>query len=69
MGRLASDINKAVRDLARVDWHHNNSIHKNMTQAIEDLIWDFSDTHHFEIGVEDLDKLLDAAKKTAMRWY
>ncbi|MBE6371802.1 MAG: type I restriction endonuclease subunit R [Lentisphaerae bacterium] len=69
MGRLASDINKAVRDLARVDWHHNNSIHKNMTQAIEDLIWDFSDDHHFDLDVDELDKMLDAARKIAIRWY
>lgn len=69
MGHLAADINKVVRDLARVDWHHNNSIHKHMTQAIEDLIWDFSDAHHFEINIEELDKFLDATKKTAMRWY
>ena len=69
MGQLAADINKAVRALARVDWHHNNSIHKNMTQAIEDLIWDFADDHHFEVDVDELDKMLDTAKKTAMRWY
>lgn len=69
MGQLAADINKAVRNLARVDWHHNNSIHKNMTQAIEDLVWDFADAHHFEVDVDELDKMLDTIKKTAMRWY
>ena len=69
MGQLAADINKAVRALARVDWHHNNSIHKNMTQAIEDLVWDFADAHRFEVDVDELDKMLDTVKKTAMRWY
>ena len=69
LGHLAANINQSIRNLARVDWHHNNSIHKNMTQAIEDLIWDFADAHHFEIAVDELDKMLETIKKTAMRWY
>ena len=69
MGQLAANINQSIRNLARVDWHHNNSIHKNMTQAIEDLIWDFADAHHFEVNIEELDKMLENTKKTAIRWY
>lgn len=69
VGVLASDINQAICENARVDWHHNNSIHKNMTQAIEDLIWDFADDHGFEMDMDELDKMLEITKKTAMRWY
>ena len=69
MGNLAMEINQAICELARVDWHHNNSIHKNMTQAIEDLIWDFADDHNFDIDMDELDKMLEITKKTAMRWY
>ncbi len=69
MGNLAIEINQAICELARVDWHHNNSIHKNMTQAIEDLIWDFADDHNFDIDMDELDKMLEITKKTAMRWY
>ena len=69
VGKLAFDINQAIGELARVDWHHNNSIHKNMTQAIEDLIWDFADDHGFDLNMDELDKMLEITKKTAMRWY
>ena len=69
LGGLAFEINQAIGDLARVDWHHNTSIHKNMTQAIEDLIWDFSDEHDFDLDMDELDKMLETTKKTAMRWY
>ena len=69
LGHLAANINQSIRNLARVDWHHNNPIHKSMTQAIEDLIWDFADVHHFEVPVDELDKMLETTKKTAMRWY
>ena len=40
-----------------------------MTQAIEDLIWDFADDHNFDIDMDELDKMLETTKKTAMRWY
>ncbi|MBE6394796.1 MAG: DUF3387 domain-containing protein, partial [Lentisphaerae bacterium] len=69
LGQMAMEINQAISELARVDWHHNNSIHKNMTQAIEDLIWDFADDHGFDLDMDELDKMLETTKKTAMRWY
>ena len=69
LGKMAVEINQAISELARVDWHHNNSIHKNMTQAIEDLIWDFADDHGFDLDMDELDKMLETTKKTAMRWY
>ena len=69
LGELASDINSAICELARVDWHHNNSIHKNMTQAIEDLIWDFADDHGFDLDMDELDKMLEVTKKAALHWY
>lgn len=69
VGKLAADINSAIKALARVDWRHNNAIHKNMTQAIEDLLWDFSDEHHFDLSEEDMDKMLESTKKTALSRY
>ena len=69
LGTLSLDINAAIKSLARVDWRHNNAIHKNMTQAIEDLLWDFSDKHQFEWPEEDLDKILESTKKTALSRY
>ncbi|MDO4570576.1 MAG: HsdR family type I site-specific deoxyribonuclease [Planctomycetia bacterium] len=69
LGKLASNINEAIRTLARVDWHNNNSIHKKMTQAIEDFLWDFSEEHSFELSVNDLDKMLESIKKTAFCRY
>lgn len=69
LGNLSFEINSAIKALARVDWRHNNSIHKNMTQAIEDLIWDFSDVHEFELPLKELDKMLENTKKTALSRY
>lgn len=69
VGKLSADINSAIKTLARVDWRYNNAIHKNMTQAIEDLLWDFSDEHNFDLSEEDLDKMLESTKKTALSRY
>jgi len=69
LGKLSIEINEAIKSLARVDWRHNNAIHKNMTQAIEDLLWDFSDTHSFQLSEQELDKMLESTKKTALCRY
>ena len=69
MGTLSSNINKAVRDLARVDWRFNTSIHKKMNQALDDLIWDFSEEHGLDLPVEQIDLLLENIMKTAMSRY
>ena len=69
MGTLSSNINKAIRDLARVDWRFNTSIHKKMNQAIDDLIWDFSEEHGLDLPVEQIDLLLENIMKTAMSRY
>ncbi len=62
-------INDAVKQLARVDWRTNTVIHKNMNQAIEDIIWDFSDEYGFDVSIDEIDLLLESAMKTAMSRY
>ncbi len=69
IGQLALKINDAVKQLARVDWRTNTVIHKNMNQAIEDLIWDFSDEYGFDVSIDEIDLLLESAMKTAMSRY
>lgn len=69
IGILSSNINKAIRDLARVDWRFNTSIHKKMNLALDDLIWDFSEEHSLNLPVEQIDLLLENIMKTAMSRY
>jgi len=69
MGVLSSNINKTIRNLARVDWRFNASIHKKMNQALDDLIWDFSEEHGLDLPVEQIDLLLENIMKTAMSRY
>ncbi|NLI90726.1 MAG: type I restriction endonuclease subunit R [Peptococcaceae bacterium] len=69
VGGLSKNINQAIRSLARVDWRYNNAIHKNMNQALDDLIWDFSDEFGLDLSEEDIDMILESIKKTAMSRY
>lgn len=69
IGKLAADMNDAVKSLARVDWRTSTSINKQMKQAIEDLIWDFSDAHGIELAIEAIDTIIENAMKTAINRY
>ncbi|MEL7655473.1 MAG: HsdR family type I site-specific deoxyribonuclease, partial [Bacillota bacterium] len=69
IGELAIHINEEIKSRARVDWRFNTAIHKNMNQALDDLIWDFSDAHNLNLPVEQIDILLESIMKTAMSRY
>jgi type I restriction enzyme R subunit len=69
IGKLAADMNAAVKSLARVDWRTSTPINKQMKQAIEDLIWDFCDAYGVELAIEDIDKIIENAMKTAINRY
>jgi type I restriction enzyme, R subunit len=69
VGSLASEMNLAVKSLARVDWRFSMTIHKKMNQALDDLIWDFSDEHNLVLIPDEIDFLIESAMKTAMSRY
>ncbi len=69
LGALADQINVTVKKHARVDWRSSTAIHKKMNQAIDDLIWDFSEGQGFDLPIEQIDILIESAMKTAMSRY
>lgn len=69
IGSLALAINNSIKSLARVDWRTSTAIHKKMNQVLDDLIWDFSEEHGLNLPVEQIDLLIENAKKTAMSRY
>ena len=69
VGKLALGINMAIKSLARVDWRSSTAINKKMKQALDDLIWDFSDEHTLDLPPEEIDLFIENAMKTAMSRY
>ena len=69
IGFLASEMNMAIKSLARVDWRFSTAVHKKMNQALDDLIWDFSEEHDLDLPPEQIDLLIENVMKTAMSRY
>lgn len=69
IGQLSVDMTQVIADLARVDWRNSTTVHKQMNQAVEDLIWDFSDTHDLDLLPDEIDMLLESIMKTALSRY
>jgi len=69
MGQLALAVKKAISSRAKVDWRFNAAVHKDMEQALDDLIWDFAEEHAIKLPVEKIDLLLEALMKTAISRY
>jgi type I site-specific deoxyribonuclease, HsdR family len=69
MGLLAIEVKKAVFARAKVDWRFNVAVNRDMTQALDDLVWDFIEEHDIELSVESIDKILDGLMKTAISRY
>ena len=69
LGKLALNIKQSVQSLARVDWRTSVPIHKKMNQAVEDLLWDFSDEYGIDLPIEKLDLMIESIIKTAMSRY
>jgi len=69
MGQLASGVKTAIANRAKVDWRFNVAVHKDMEQALDDLIWDFTEEHELELPVEKIDLMLEGLMKTALSRY
>jgi len=69
MGRLAVEVKKSIANRAKVDWRFNVAVQKDMTQALDDLIWDFLEEHGIELPVEKIDLILEGLMTTAVRRY
>ena len=69
MGRLAVEVKKAIASRAKVDWRFNVAVNKDIQQALDDLIWDFTEEHGINLPVEKIDLMLDGLMKTALSRY
>jgi len=69
MGQLAIEVKKAIAVRAKVDWRHNVAVNKDMEQALDDLIWDFTEEYEIKLPVEKIDLILEGLRKTAISRY
>ncbi len=69
MGELSIEVKEAVSDRAKVDWRNNVAVHKEIEQALDDLIWDFTERHEISLPVEKIDLMLEGLRTTAVSRY
>ncbi len=69
MGQLAIEVKKSIAGRAKVDWRNNVAVHKDMEQALDDLIWDFTEEHEIKLPIEKIDLILEGLRKTAISRY
>src|SRR5699024_3189686 len=57
LGRLSLDIEQAIKDQVKVDWHENQDVRNSMEQAIEDVIFEYKEKYNLELDWDTIDTI------------
>ena len=57
LGKMSVDIEQAIKDHTKVDWHENQDVKNNIEQAIEDVIFDYMETYNLDLDWDTIDKI------------
>ena len=66
---LAADVTDLIKEYSKVDWSSNNDIHKKIQNAIDDLLYKYSDKYEWNLDFDTMDKLNDNIKTIALRRF
>lgn len=57
LGKVSLDIEKAIEEQVKVDWHNNQDVRNSMEQAIEDVLFEYKEKYNLELDWDTIDKL------------
>lgn len=66
---LSADITEIIKDYSKVDWTSNTDIHKKISHALDNLLYDYSDNNGWDLSFETMDKIIDNVKTIALRRF
>ena len=66
---LSADITDIIKEYSKVDWTSNLDIHKKISHALDDLLYDYSDRNSWDLSFEIMDKIIDNVKTIALRRF
>lgn len=66
---LSVDVTAVIKEYSKVDWTSNTDIQKKIAQALDDLLYDYSDNNGWDLSFEIIDKLIDNIKTIALRRF
>lgn len=69
IAELSVAITNVIKEYSKVDWTSNNDIHKKISNALDDLLYDFSDNNNWALSFEVMDKIIDNVKTIALRRF
>ena len=66
---LSADITDIIKEYSKVDWTSNIDIHKKISHALDELLYDYSDNNNWDLSFEIMDKIIDNVKTIALRRF
>lgn len=66
---LSVDITNIIKGYSKIDWTSNIDIHKKISHALDNLLYDYSDNNNWNLSFETMDKIIDNVKTIALRRF
>ncbi|MDE7104320.1 MAG: DUF3387 domain-containing protein, partial [Ruminococcus sp.] len=66
---LSVDITEIIKSYSKVDWTSNTDIHKKISHALDNLLYDYSDSNNWNLGFDIMDRIIDNVKTIALRRF
>jgi len=69
IAELSMNIKEIIERHIKVDWHNNEEVHRKIRIDIDDAVFDFIEKQHVEIGVDQIDKLIENILTVSLQRY
>lgn len=66
---LSAEITEIIKEYSKIDWTSNTDIHKKISHALDDVLYDYSDNNGWDLSFETMDKIIDNVKTIALRRF
>lgn len=66
---LSVDITEIIKSYSKVDWTSNTDIHKKISHALDNLLYDYSDSNNWNLSFDIMDRIIDNVKTIALRRF
>ncbi|MDY4635085.1 MAG: type I restriction endonuclease subunit R [Candidatus Limivicinus sp.] len=69
VAEVAEEITKIIAAHSQVDWSNNKTIHDRISQAIDDLFYEYEKKYGLKLSFDVVDKIIDNVKTVALRRF
>ena len=69
IAEVAEEITKIIAAHSQVDWSNNKTIHDRISQAIDDLFYEYEKKYGLKLSFDVVDKIIDNVKTVALRRF